>query len=125
VATVAPPTSTTAATARAVQDMPRGPLARRKLSLINAHRPFLRKFRPQPGTTYTAWCGVHRRAGWVLRGREKTGAAAALGVTATAPGLSPSRAKEGLRETWRLFPVPFTTDAGTCRFNNFARDFTR
>jgi len=36
-------------------------------------------------------------AGAVGRMEQAAGAAAALGVTATAPGLSPGRAKEGLR----------------------------
>src|SRR5215472_13388690 len=41
VAAVTPPTRTAATTARAAQDRPRGPPARRKINLIDAHRPFL------------------------------------------------------------------------------------
>src|SRR5713226_872146 len=51
-------------------------------------------------------------------GPGKTGAAAALGVTTTAPGLSPGRAKEGLRETRRLIPAPCDTRAGPAWFND-------
>src|SRR5215467_4027036 len=109
VAAVTPPTKTAATAARAIQDMPCGPLPRRKLNLIDAHRLFLRGIRPQPGTTYTARCGVHRRPGWVHRGQERTGAAAALGVTATAPGLLPCPRQGGVA---RCPAVPCTTSHG-------------
>jgi len=61
-AAVTPPASTTATTARAAQDMPRGPLGRRKVTLIDATASFSRNLRPQPRITYTARWRVHRRA---------------------------------------------------------------
>jgi hypothetical protein len=59
VATVAPPISAAATTARAVQDMPRGPPARRKVNLIDATASFSQNIRPQPGITYAARYQVH------------------------------------------------------------------
>ena len=63
VAAVTPPARTAATTARAVQDIPRGPPARRKVNLIDATASFSRNIRPQPGITYAARCPVHHRAG--------------------------------------------------------------
>src|SRR5215831_18744519 len=109
VAAVTPPTRTAATTARAIQDMPRGPLARRKLNPIDALRLFLRKSGRNQVPRARLGAGFTGGQDGFPGASKETGAAAALGVTATAPGLLPCPRQGGVA---RCPAVPCTTFHG-------------